>query len=82
MLEAIAEAVRSTLPVLFVIEDNRYAISTRTAGKTFLSLPSGDADNFYGLPVTALTAPTLSRARPPSSDWSMRYVEHAAQRCA
>jgi len=51
VLEAIAEAVRSTLPVLFFIQDNRYAISTRTAGKTFFSLPSGDADVFYGLKI-------------------------------
>ena len=29
-LEATAEAIRSRLPVLFVVEDNQYAISTRT----------------------------------------------------
>jgi 2-oxoisovalerate dehydrogenase E1 component len=51
--EAIAEAVRSELPVLFWIEDNAYAISTKTAGKTFYSLPGGcgPADTFYGLPI-------------------------------
>ena len=41
MLEAIGEAVRSRLPVCFVVEDNAYAISTTTAGRTFFSLPEG-----------------------------------------
>lgn len=51
VLEAIAEAVRATLPVLFLIEDNSLSISTRTPGKTFFSLPSGDSAQFYGLPI-------------------------------
>lgn len=51
VLEAIAEAVRWQLPVLFLIEDNHYSISTRTHGGTFFSLPDGDADAFYGLPI-------------------------------
>ena len=51
-LEAIAEAVRWQLPVLFLIEDNHYSISTRTKGKTFFSGPTGDADSFYGLPIS------------------------------
>ncbi len=50
-LEAVAEAVRAELPVLFLVEDNRYALSTPTAGQTFYSLPGGDADAFYGLPI-------------------------------
>ena len=50
-LEAIAEAVRSQLPVLFVIEDNRFALSTRTHGNTFYSHPEGEAETFYGLDV-------------------------------
>ncbi len=49
--EAVAEAVRSNLPVLFLIEDNRFALSTVTKGNTFYSLPKGDADTFYGLPI-------------------------------
>jgi len=49
VLEAIAHAVRETLPVLFVIEDNAWAISTKTRGQTFFSTPAGDADSFYGL---------------------------------
>ncbi|MDF7798029.1 beta-ketoacyl-ACP synthase 3 [Pontiellaceae bacterium B1224] len=49
--EAVAEAVRSNLPVLFLIEDNRFALSTVTKGNTFYSLPNGEADSFYGLPI-------------------------------
>ena len=51
VLEAIAHAVRETLPVLFVIEDNHWAISTRTVGKTFYNTPLGDADAYYGIPI-------------------------------
>jgi 2-oxoisovalerate dehydrogenase E1 component len=51
VLEAIAESVRWQLPVLFLIEDNHYSISTRTAGKTFYSTPNGNVDLFYGLPI-------------------------------
>ena len=54
--EGIFEAVRRRLPVLFVIEDNGYAISTPTAGATFFDLPSwlpngGPAKDFLGLPI-------------------------------
>jgi 2-oxoisovalerate dehydrogenase E1 component len=51
VLEAIAEAVRSQLSVLFLIEDNRYSISTKTEGKTFFCTPQGYAESFYGLPI-------------------------------
>ena len=51
VLEAIAETVRWELPVLFLIEDNRLAISARTSGNTFYSTPNGNADSFYGLPI-------------------------------
>ena len=54
VLEAIAEAVRSRLPVLFLIEDNGLAISTRTGGQTFYRRPDGDAAEFYGLPIHLL----------------------------
>jgi 2-oxoisovalerate dehydrogenase E1 component len=50
-LEAVAEAVRSQLPVLFVVQNNRYALSTPSKGRTFFSLPPGDAAEFYGLPI-------------------------------
>ena len=55
-LEAIAEAVRCELPVLFWIEDNGLAISTKTRCKTFYSLPEwcGEVEKFYGLPIHRL----------------------------
>ncbi len=53
-LEAVAEAVRARLPVLFWIEDNGLAISTHTRGNTFYQLPQGDAAEFYGLPIHRL----------------------------
>jgi 2-oxoisovalerate dehydrogenase E1 component len=49
--EGVAEAVRAHLPVLFLIEDNRFALSTPTKGNTFYGLPGGDAESFYGLPL-------------------------------
>ena len=55
-LEAIGEAVRSGLPVLFLVEDNGLAISSRTAGKTFYCLPTGypPPREFFGLPLHRL----------------------------
>ncbi len=51
VLEAIAHAVRRNLPVLFLIQDNAFAISTRTAGNTFYEYPEGPAQQFYGIPI-------------------------------
>ncbi|HTH14202.1 MAG TPA: thiamine pyrophosphate-dependent enzyme, partial [Spirochaetia bacterium] len=51
VLEAVAHAVRETLPVLFVIEDNQWAISTKTGGRTFYNRPDGEATEFYGIPI-------------------------------
>lgn len=53
IMEAIAESKRNSLPVLFFIHNNDLAISTRTSGKTFFSLPNGrEVDSFYDLPIT------------------------------
>ena len=50
--EAVAEAARANLPVLFLIEDNRYALSTPTERGTFYSLPDGsEATSYYGIPL-------------------------------
>ena len=49
VMEAIAEAVRDHLPVLFLIENNSLAISTSTRGQTFFSLPDRDAQDFMGV---------------------------------
>lgn len=57
VMEAIGHAVRERLPVLFLIQDNSLAISTRTKGKTFFSLPGEregtyrNVESFYGLPI-------------------------------
>ncbi len=54
-LEAVAESVRSAVPVIFLIEDNRYSISSPTIGKTFFDLPTGRPTDFYGLPINRVS---------------------------
>jgi 2-oxoisovalerate dehydrogenase E1 component len=55
VMEAIAEAKRHNLPILFFIHNNDLAISTRTQGQTFFSLPNGtNATSFYDIPITYL----------------------------
>ncbi len=51
VLEAIAHSVRASLPVLFLVQDNTFAISTRTKGQTFYDHPDGPAEQFYGIPI-------------------------------
>lgn len=62
VMEAIAEAVRSELPVLFWIEDNHLSISTRTDGKTFYALPNGPVAEFYGVPIHRLNGREVAQA--------------------
>ena len=52
VLEAVAQSVRAALPVLYLIQDNGLAISTRTGGNTFYRTPEGLAESFYGIPIT------------------------------
>lgn len=55
VLEAIAESVRAQLPVLFFVHDNELAISTRTRGKTFFSLPDNtEPETFYGIKIVRI----------------------------
>ncbi|MEM9415356.1 MAG: beta-ketoacyl-ACP synthase 3 [Planctomycetota bacterium] len=51
VMEAIAQAVRDQLPVLFWIQDNGYAISTQTSGNTFYNTPGHEGDRFFGLDI-------------------------------
>lgn len=62
-LEAVAEAVRSEAPVVFVIQDNRWAISTKTPGQTFFDLPTGPADSYLGLPIRRVDGVDLTATR-------------------
>jgi len=63
-LEACAEAVRLQLPLLFLIQDNQLAISTKTHGQTFYSRPDGDAATFYGLPIHRIDGRNVVTAWP------------------
>ncbi|HKK48766.1 MAG TPA: thiamine pyrophosphate-dependent enzyme, partial [Alkalispirochaeta sp.] len=54
VVEAIGHSVRENLPVLFMVQDNSFAISTKTRGQTFYSYPQGEADEFYGIPITRI----------------------------
>ena len=51
VLEGIAHAVRAELPVLFMVQDNAFAISTKTKDQTFYNTPQGQLEEFYGLPI-------------------------------
>lgn len=62
-LEAVAEAVRSGAPVLFLVQNNRWSISTKTPGQTFFDLPGGAADSFFGLPIRRVDGVDLTATR-------------------
>ena len=62
-LEAVAEAVRTEAPVVFVIQNNRWSISTMTAGQTFFDLPGGVANSFFGLPIRRVDGVDLGATR-------------------
>jgi 2-oxoisovalerate dehydrogenase E1 component len=60
-LEAVAEAHREGSPVLFLVEDNGWAISTRTTGKTFFAGLKDD-ELFLGAPITFVEGTTIPPA--------------------
>ena len=60
-LEAVAQAARDQIPVLFLIEDNGLAISTRTQGKTFYS-GIAEGELFHGVPVRFVTGHNIIEA--------------------
>jgi 2-oxoisovalerate dehydrogenase E1 component len=62
-LEAVAEAVRTAAPVVFVVQNNRWSISTHTPGQTFFDLPGGPADSLFGLPIRRVDGVDLSATR-------------------
>ncbi|MDE1995973.1 MAG: thiamine pyrophosphate-dependent dehydrogenase E1 component subunit alpha, partial [Rhizobiaceae bacterium] len=62
-VEAVAEAVRSQYPVVFIIEDNNFSISTRTSKQTFFDLPDGPAASFYGVEIIRADGDDLHAAR-------------------
>jgi 2-oxoisovalerate dehydrogenase E1 component len=67
VMEALTEAARSQLPILFLVEDNGFAISTRTAGNTIFSSDagSGDSGRLLGLPLYRLDGRDPSRCIEP-----------------
>ncbi|HHY50214.1 MAG TPA: thiamine pyrophosphate-dependent dehydrogenase E1 component subunit alpha, partial [Alphaproteobacteria bacterium] len=62
-LEAVAEAVRTQAPVIFLIENNRLSISTRTPGQTVFELPTGPARELFGLPLVRVEGWDLDATR-------------------
>lgn len=63
-LEAIQEASRESAPVLFVVEDNSWAISTNTRGKTPLWLGTREQSSLFGVPVQKLNGREMSGCLP------------------
>lgn len=62
-LEAVAEAVRGQYPIVFIVEDNSFSISTRTTRQTFFDLPTGPASSFYGLDIIRAEGDDLQASR-------------------
>ncbi len=50
-LESLALSIRDSLPVLVVVEDNKFAISTPTVGKTFYQVGNKEISEFMGCEI-------------------------------
>ncbi len=50
-LESLSLVVRDSLPMLVVVEDNKFAISTKTEGKTFYRVGKKDIDSYMGIEI-------------------------------
>lgn len=61
--EAVLFAMQQRLPVLFVVQDNGYAISTKTKGKTFFSTMQGDETSFCGVPIERIDGIDVAGAK-------------------
>jgi 2-oxoisovalerate dehydrogenase E1 component len=61
--EACGEAHRRHLPVLMLIENNRWAISTHTAGSTFFDLGDTRPAQFLGVPLRRIDGRDVLAAR-------------------
>ena len=74
VLEAFGQAAREQVPVLFVIQHNGYAISTRTDGKTLYNMGGAVIQAFsMGCQLPSATAPMPSRPT--------RYSSRSCTRC-
>jgi 2-oxoisovalerate dehydrogenase E1 component len=63
-LEALQEASRESAPVLFVVEDNGWAISTNTRGRTPLWLGARDGNPLLGVAVQKLNGREIHHCLP------------------
>lgn len=50
-LEGLTLTIRDNLPVVTIIENNNFAISTCNKGKTFFNIRDREIDNFLGCPI-------------------------------
>lgn len=60
-LEACAEAARRHLPVLFLIENNHWAISTPTKGQTFFDISGETPTHFHSIPIERVDGRSVPR---------------------
>ena len=63
-LEALQEASRESAPVLFVVEDNGWAISTKTRGRTPLWLGARDGNSLLGVGIQKLNGREIHSCLP------------------